>query len=86
MIDAAKLAAVRAEAGPCPRCGATAAKPIVWGYPSSESYHRLGDSVGWGGCVIPEVLAAYECGACGQEYGVSHFGSADDQDEDDELT
>jgi hypothetical protein len=75
MSDAEMLAAVRVEAGPCPRCGATAAKPIFWGYPSNEDFERLGASVGWGGCCLPEVPAAYVCGACEQEYGVSRVGN-----------
>lgn len=75
MSDEEKLAAVRAEAGPCPQCGATAAKPIVWGYPTSESHERLGDRVGWGGCVIPDNPAAYKCAACGHEYGRARMGT-----------
>jgi ribosomal protein S27AE len=62
---------IRAKAGPCPRCGATAAKPILWGYPTAEDFDRLGDRVGFGGCVIPPMPAAYVCGECGHEYGVA---------------
>jgi hypothetical protein len=73
---------IRREAGPCPACGADAAKPILWGLPSPADYERLGDSVGWGGCVIPEVPAAYLCGACSHEYGVSSIGQSDWDDEE----
>ena len=61
---------VRQAAGPCPACGATAAKPMLWGYPSEEDFERFGDSVGWGGCCIPPQPAAYKCGECGEEYGL----------------
>ena len=59
-----------AEAGPCPACGATAAKPILWGYPAEEDVQRLGDSVVWGGCCLPPEPAAFACSVCGEEYGV----------------
>ena len=65
------LADVRREAGPCPACGAVAAKPILWGMPSAEDFVRFGDTVSWGGCCLPATPAAYVCGACGQEYGVA---------------
>lgn len=82
MSDEEMLAAVRAEAGPCPRCGATAAKPIFWGYPEDASHARFGGRFGWGGCVIPDSPAAYECGACGQEYGAAQFGRLNRFDDD----
>ena len=71
---------IRREAGPCLACGESAAKPILWGYPSAEDYERLGDSVAWGGCCLPEVPAAYLCAACGHEYGVAREFADDDQD------
>jgi hypothetical protein len=58
MNDQDMLAAARAKAGPCPACGTTAGNPILWGYPSNEDFDRLGDSVGWVGCIIPETPAA----------------------------
>ena len=60
----------RLAAGPCPACSATAAKPILWGYPADEDVERFGDSVVWGGCCLPERPAAYQCSACGEDYGV----------------
>ena len=67
---------VRLAAGPCPACGATAAKPILWGYPAGEDVERFGDSVVWGGCCLPPEPALYSCAACGAEYGVRR-GSAE---------
>jgi hypothetical protein len=67
VIDAEQ---VRQEAGPCPACGAIAAKPMIWGYPSAEDFEELGDTVGWGGCCLPPMPAAYVCDMCGEEYGV----------------
>ena len=61
---------VRREAGPCTACGATEAKPILWGLPAEDDVERYGDSVSWGGCCLPERPAAYRCGACGHEYGL----------------
>jgi hypothetical protein len=71
---------IRLEAGPCPRCGASAAKPILWGYPTEDDFERFGNSVGWGGCVVPALAAAYVCDACGQEYGVAQLGDDDDEE------
>jgi hypothetical protein len=75
MID---VEAVRREAGPCPRCGASAAKPILWGYPANDASEEYGDTVSWGGCCLPEAPAAYACGACGLEYGEARMGYDDD--------
>jgi hypothetical protein len=82
MTDQTGFERVRLEAGPCPRCGASAAKPILWGYPSPEDFDRFGDRVSFGGCVIPDVPAAYVCGGCGQEYGEARLD--EDEDEADE--
>jgi hypothetical protein len=72
------LALVRTEAGPCPACGRSEAKPIFWGYPNPMDFDRFGDRVSWGGCCLPERPKAYVCGACGEEYGVLPMPSDDE--------
>jgi ribosomal protein S27AE len=75
MID---VEGVRREAGPCPRCNASLAKPILWGYPVFDAVDEYGDTVSWGGCCRPSEPAAYACGACGEEYGTRPVGWEDE--------
>ena len=49
MTEAEQL---RRQAGPCPACGALAAKPIIWGMPSAGEFDRT--DVVFGGCCLPE--------------------------------
>ncbi len=82
MSDAEWLAEVHEEAGPCPRCGALAAKPIIRGMPTYDAVEQLGDRVSFGGCVVTGDDPAYECGACGQAYGLVRRERSDFEDDE----
>ena len=69
-MEAEERATVLREAGPCPDCGTAAAKQIRWGFPAPGEREQLGDSVSWGSGYRPPVPPAYECGFCGQQYGM----------------
>ncbi len=69
---------VRAVAGPCPRCGARSARPIVWGMPDLTDDELWGDGVVLGGCCLPPgPPPAFSCAACGAEWGSSYAVSED---------
>jgi hypothetical protein len=69
VADEIWLEDVRREAGPCPRCHAVAARPILYGMPSGSDYYRLQGRAVFAGCCLPEVLHLYSCGACDHEWG-----------------
>ena len=51
---------------PCPRCGASAALRILYGYPTPEAFEAAErGELAIGGCMIGEESPDYECGACG---------------------
>ena len=51
----------------CPNCGSTDAKPIVYGYPSSE---MLDDpTIALGGCCIFEDSPGFVCPTCETTWG-----------------
>lgn len=86
MSDEDMLAAVRADAGPCPACSRAEAKPIFWGYPNPTDVYRFGDRVSWGGCCLPQQPTAYACGSCGEEYGVLPMASDEERDTADPIS
>ena len=51
---------------PCPRCRSTDARPILYGYPSTEMFEasERGD-IGLGGCIVWDESPDFECGGCG---------------------
>jgi hypothetical protein len=51
---------------PCPRCGATDAVPVLYGYPGPEmaDASERGD-IRLGGCMVWSEAPDYECRACG---------------------
>ena len=50
---------------PCPRCGATDAIEIVYGYPTAETFEAADrGEVALGGCVIGPEAPDYECRSC----------------------
>ena len=60
---------VRVLAGPCPACGAHAARPVLYGMPDPEAFERLSEQVVFAGCLVPEVAHPYACAVCGARWG-----------------
>jgi len=60
---------VRAEAGPCPVCGAVEARPVLYGLPDAATFRDLQDQVVFAGCTMPPVPHPYVCAVCGARWG-----------------
>ena len=69
MEDDSWLEDVRRDAGACPSCGASAARPVRYGMPAADDFERLRGKVEFAGCCLPEVLHLYSCGVCATTYG-----------------
>lgn len=54
----------------CPKCGAVAGVPIVYGLPGREAFEaeQRGELV-LGGCVIEEGAPTHQCVECGERWG-----------------
>lgn len=74
MDDEQWLVHERREAGPCPSCGADAARPIVYGMPLDDTFERLAGRVVFAGCCLPEVMDRFQCVACQHRWGLVAFG------------
>lgn len=70
-----ELERAHAAAGPCPSCGAVAARPIVYGMPSARDYERLEGQVVFAGCSVPSPAPAFSCGSCAFEWGSVRSGA-----------
>ncbi len=69
MQDDSWFEQARREAGPCPFCGADAARPILYGMPLEEDDTRLQGRVVFAGCMIPPDPPAFSCGRCRFSWG-----------------
>ena len=50
---------------PCPRCSSTDARPILYGYPSSEMFEASErGEVQLGNCIVGDESPDFECGGC----------------------
>ena len=54
----------------CPKCGAVAGVPIVYGLPGRAAFEaeQRGELV-LGGCVIEEGAPTHQCVECGERWG-----------------
>lgn len=59
----------RLAAGPCPQCASLDVRPISYGMPDADSYHRLQGVVVFAGCCVPDQPWHYCCGTCGASWG-----------------
>ena len=61
----------------CPECGSTAALPIFYGTPNSETgiAAEAGELV-LGGCTIAPDAPIWHCGACDYEWGELRIGDS----------
>jgi hypothetical protein len=69
MDDDSWVEQARLAAGSCPQCGSLDVRPILYGMPDADSFHRLQDVVVFAGCCVPEDPRGFMCGVCSASWG-----------------